>query len=256
MSPVRFCYLGSGSKGNAALVEAGGTRVMVDCGFSSAEVERRLARAGREPGDLDALLVTHEHGDHIGGVARFARRHSIPVWMTAGTFAGAPDRDLPELRLFNCHETFCLGDLQITPVPVPHDAREPCQFVFGDGGFRLGILTDTGHVTPHIIASLRDCDALMVECNHDPQMLACGPYPTALKARVGGRLGHLNNEQAAGLVERLETGRLQHLVAVHISEVNNTAALARRALARAVGARDDEIETVCQQAGIGWRELR
>lgn len=253
---LRFSYLGSGSKGNAALVEAGGTCVMVDCGFSVAETERRLARLQRAPGDVAAILVTHEHGDHIGGVARFARRHNIAVWMTAGTYAGAPDRDLPGPQLFSCHESFVLGDLVVRPMPVPHDAREPCQFVFEDGRRRLGILTDTGHITAHIIDSMAGCDALVVECNHDPRMLENGPYPAPVKRRVGGRLGHLNNDQAAALVGQLDTSDLQHLVAVHISEVNNTTDLAREALAAATGGGVDDIETVCQDDGIGWRELR
>jgi len=255
-TPLRFAYLGSGSKGNAALVEAGATCVMVDCGFSVAEAERRLARLQRAPGDLGAILVTHEHGDHISGVARFARRHEIPVWMTPGTHAGAPDRDLPEINFFSCHERFSLGDLGVRPMPVPHDAREPCQFVFEDGRHRLGILTDTGHITPHIVDSMAHCDALVVECNHDTQMLQLGPYPVTVKRRVGGRLGHLNNGQAASLVTSLDGSRLQHLVAVHISEVNNTMDLACQALAEAVGGRPEEVETVSQKDGIGWRELR
>jgi len=253
---LRFAYLGSGSKGNAALVEAGATCVMVDCGFSVAETERRLARLQRTPADLAAILVTHEHGDHISGVARFARRHGISVWMTPGTHAGAPDRDLPDLELFSCHECFSLGDLGVRPMPVPDDAREPCQFVFEDGRHRLGILTDTGHITPHIVDSMAECDALVVECNHDTQMLQIGPYPATIKRRVGGRLGHLNNGQAASLVTDLDTSRLQHLVAVHISAVNNTMDLACQALACAVGGRPDDVETVCQKGGIGWRELR
>lgn len=253
---MRFAYLGSGSKGNAALVEAGGTTVMLDCGFSVAEVEARLARLGRAPGDVDAVVVTHEHSDHIAGVARFARRHRVPVWMTPGTWAATRDRDIPDLRLFSCHQPFELGDLELEPMPVPHDAREPCQFVFSDGASRLGILTDAGHVTAHISARLKTCDALVIECNHDVDMLLDGPYPRHLKERVVGQLGHLNNGQAGDLVAGLESRRLQHVVAVHVSEVNNTPALARGALAAGLGCDPAEIELACQAGGLNWLTLR
>lgn len=253
---MRFAYLGSGSKGNSALVESGDTCVMIDCGFSVAGTEARLARLGRRPEDIDALLVTHEHSDHIGGVARVARRHGIPVWMTAGTWAGTRDRDFPKPTLFNCHSAFSIGAIEITPMPVPHDAREPCQFVFHDGQRRLGILTDTGHVTRHILDHLCGCDGLVIECNHDVDMLMRGPYPMKVKRRVVGDLGHLNNEQAAALVDKIDCDRLQHLVAVHISEVNNTRDLAVESLASAAGAEAGDIEAACQDGGLDWRDLR
>jgi phosphoribosyl 1,2-cyclic phosphodiesterase len=252
---VRFAYLGSGSKGNAALIEAGSTTLMLDCGFSVTSVESRLARRDRSPADVDGLVVTHEHADHIGGVARFARRHRVPVWMTPGTWAVARDRDIPDLRLFSCHETFSIGDLELEPMPVPHDAREPCQFVFGDGARRLGILTDTGHVTPHISARLRTCDALVVECNHDVDMLLEGPYPMRLKERVRGQLGHLNNGQAGALAAGVDATRLQHVVAVHISEVNNTPGLARTALAEGLGCDEADIGLAAQDEGLDWLTL-
>jgi len=252
---IRFSYLGSGSKGNAALVSAGDTCVMIDCGFSVAAAEARLARLDLQADAIDAILVTHEHSDHIGGVARLARRHRLPVWMTPGTHAAAPDKELPGLRLFNCHEPFSIGDLWIEPMPVPHDAREPCQFVFSDGDCRLGILTDTGHVTRHITECLSRCDALVVECNHDLDMLMRGPYPLTVKRRVAGDLGHLNNDQAAALVGAIDKDRLQHLVAVHISETNNTRDLAVEALAAALGTHEREIGAACQSGGLGWRQI-
>lgn len=252
---IRFAYLGSGSKGNSALVASGGTCVMIDCGFSVAAAGARLSRLGQEPGAIDALLVTHEHSDHIGGVARMARRYGIPVWMTPGTWAAAPDRDMPEVQLFNCHEPFEIGDLRIEPMPVPHDAREPCQFVFTDGARRLGILTDAGHVTAHMQERLAGCDALVLECNHDLDMLMRGPYPPPLKRRVAGQLGHLNNGQSAALVAALDGRRLQHLVAVHISETNNTRELAVGALASALGVPGHEIGAACQRGGLDWRRI-
>lgn len=252
---MRFASLGSGSRGNATLVERGDTLLMVDCGFSCAEAERRLQRLGRSAAQLSAILVTHEHADHIGGVARLARRHRIPVWMTAGTAAMQRDGELPEQHGFNGHESFAIGELEIHPFPVPHDAREPCQFVFSDGAQRLGILTDAGSVTEHMVRSLDGCDALLLECNHDPHMLAMGPYSPHLKARVGGRLGHLSNPQAAALLVRLDSRRLQHLVAAHLSDKNNTPELARQALQAVTGGGDDGLVIADQAEGFGWREL-
>jgi phosphoribosyl 1,2-cyclic phosphodiesterase len=253
---VRFAYLGSGSRGNAALIQAGGTTLMLDCGFSLAETERRLQRAGVEPSALGAIVVTHEHSDHLNGVARLARKYRIPVWMTRGTHAAWGDSDVPVLEFCCTHTPFALGDIGLSPYPVPHDAREPCQFVFSDGRRRIGVLSDAGHITPHIRASLGGCDALLLECNHDPGLLAAGPYPDSLKQRVGGPLGHLSNGQAAALLGEIETGRLQHMVVAHISETNNRPALARAAVAGALNCAEDWIAVADQDAGLEWREVR
>ena len=252
---MEVCVLASGSSGNSILVRSGETSVLVDVGVSALQIKKRLECFGRSPTDVDAIFLTHEHSDHIGGVARLARRHGIPVWMTPGTWSAAPDRDIPEPHLFNCHENFEIGGLLVEPMPVPHDAREPCQFVVSDGTRRLGILTDSGHVTRHIVTTLSSCDALVVECNHDLDMLMRGPYPAAVKQRVAGELGHLNNEQAADLVAQIDAGRLQHLVAVHISDTNNTRELAVDSLAAALDVCRDEIEAACQNEGLGWREV-
>ena len=197
---MRFASLGSGSRGNATLVEAGSTRLLVDCGFSARETERRLNQLDVAASSLDAILITHEHGDHIRGVGAMARRYCLPVWMTGGTRRQGRCGELPDEHGFSSHQAaFTIGDIQIAPFPVPHDAREPAQFIFSDGSSRLGMLTDSGAITPHIVEFLQECDALMLECNHDTDMLAHGPYPPSLQARVGGKLGHLNNQQAADL---------------------------------------------------------
>jgi len=253
---MRFASLGSGSRGNATLVEAGATRLLLDCGFSCAETEKRLARLGLEPGQIDAILVTHEHSDHIAGVARFSRRFDIPVWMTAGTEAVHRGGELAAWHCFSSHERFFIGDVLIDPYPVPHDAREPCQFVFSDGAVRLGVLTDAGSITAHMIRALDDLDALILECNHDPEMLACGPYPPRLQQRVGGRYGHLSNQQAADLLKQIDTARLQHLVAAHLSEKNNRVELARRALAQALCCTAQDISVAEQDSGFAWRDIR
>ncbi len=253
---LRFACLGSGSRGNALLVEAGQTCILVDNGFSLRETRKRLGAVGREPHDVAAILVTHEHSDHLNGVAALARRHNIPVWTTRGTAGHASLRDLAQLRILNCHTAFGIDDLEIQPYPVPHDAREPCQFVFSEGGCRFGMLTDAGYITPHIVDRLGACDALFLECNHDVPMLAQGPYPQALKARVAGRFGHLSNTQAAGLLAAISVSALQHLVAGHLSEQNNTPALASTALSRVLGCEDDWVAIAPQDACLAWREVR
>lgn len=252
---IRFAILGSGSRGNATLVEYQGTRVLVDCGFNAREAVSRLTRLGVEPESLSAILVTHEHSDHLGGVARTARRLKVPVYMTHGTYAVWDDRDVPAVVRFSPHQAFAIGALQVAPYPVPHDAREPCQYVLSGGGRRVGILSDAGHVTPHMRAVLSDCDALMLECNHDPELLRIGPYSPSLKRRVGGDLGHLSNPQAAALLRGLGIARLQHLVLTHLSETNNTPAHAREAVCTALGFDADWIACAAQNSGLDWREV-
>lgn len=252
---MRFASIGSGSRGNATLVEKNSTCIMVDCGFSAKEVERRMVSFGKSPADIDALLVTHEHGDHIRGIGTLSRKYKIPVYMTHGTRRQADVGDIAELIEFDCHEPFAIGDLEVTPFPVPHDAREPSQFVFSDGASRFGMLTDTGSITAHIRAHLSHCDALLLECNHELDMLRNGEYPESLKRRVGGDLGHLNNTQSAGLLQSIETGKLRHLVAAHLSEKHNTPGLARDALSDALGCEKDWIGIIDQDAGLPWRQI-
>lgn len=252
---MRFAWLGSGSRGNAALVESDGCRVMVDCGFGLREAERRLARLGVAADTVDAILVTHEHSDHIGGVAAFAARHGTRVMATRGTARGFRQGVPARLEYISAHQPFELGPLAVTPVAVPHDAREPCQFVFGDGAARLAVVTDLGRVTPHVVQMLEGCDALALECNHDEGMLAAGPYPPQLKRRVGGNLGHLSNAQAAGLLQALLPARLKHVVALHLSEANNRPELAQDALAAVLGCGAGEIAVADQAEGLGWRQL-
>lgn len=254
---MRFALLGSGSEGNALVVEAGGTRLLMDCGFTLTETGARLARLGLDEGQLSGIVVTHEHGDHISGVARLARRHQLPVWLTHGTRRQHAKAlaDLPNITEINPHVAFAIGAIEVQPYPVPHDAAEPVQYVFGDGAVRLGVLTDVGCTTPHIEGMLNGCDALVLECNHDTQMLADGDYPQSLKRRVGGRMGHLNNDEAAELLARLDTGKLRHIVAAHLSQKNNRTELAVAALSGALNCAADWIAVATQEQGLDWREL-
>ena len=258
---MRFASLGSGSKGNALLIEAGSTRVLLDCGFGPRNLAQRCQRLGIEADTLDAILVTHEHSDHVAGAFACARRYAAALYMTQGTLAGVrrgvaeTNADGIVLNLIDSHAAFTIGDLLIQPFPVPHDAREPVQFVLADGQHRLGVLTDLGVATPHVRESLSACDALVLECNHDAAMLAAGNYPPALKRRIGGRFGHLDNAAAADLLAQLDRGRLRHLIAAHLSEHNNTPELARRALANVMGCAPEWIGVADQELGFSWRAL-
>lgn len=252
---MRIASLGSGSRGNATIIEDGDTCILVDLGFSLKETVSRLRRIGREPEDVSAILVTHEHADHIHGVAPFARKFGTTVYMTPGTFSAHTKGRIPDLKAVNCHRGFRVGSLGIEPVPVPHDAREPCQYIVSSKGKRVGVLTDLGHITPFVQERYRDCDAMLLECNHDLDMLEQGPYPFSLKRRVGGIHGHLNNEQSAGLVQSVELGRLQHLILCHISEQNNKPELAVRALQPSLDAWGGVMHVAQQQQGFDWIDV-
>lgn len=252
---ISFTSLGSGSKGNATLVKVGKTQVLIDCGFTLKEVTRRLQQQQVDPRELTAVLVTHEHGDHIGGVGALCRRYNLPLFTTPGTRLSGRLGQLPDWRKIDPEHPFAVGDLEVWPVTVPHDAREPVQFILGNGASRLGVLTDLGSITPHVIRHYRRCQGLILEANHDPTMLAQGPYPPSLKRRVAGDYGHLSNQQAAELLLRLDAGQLQHLVASHLSEQNNCPDLARQTLAASLNCTPDWIALADQEAGLSWRQL-
>ena len=257
---MRFSSLGSGSAGNSLVVEAKNTKVMLDCGFSIKETVLRLSRLQLTPSDLTGIVITHEHDDHAGGAFKLAAKYKIPVWLTYGTLKMVT-RYMPSQHnlLFNVidsHQLFAINDIQVQPYPVPHDAREPIQCVFSDGNYKLGVLTDVGRSTPHIEECLSGCNALVLECNHDASMLQSGPYSWTLKQRVGGNLGHLDNEGSADLLSKLDNSQLQHLVAAHLSAKNNTVALAQAALARVLGCDPDWIGVADQSLGFDWRTIR
>ncbi|HNF88689.1 MAG TPA: MBL fold metallo-hydrolase [Thiobacillaceae bacterium] len=254
---MRFGCLGSGSKGNAWLVEAGDTRILVDCGFGVRETGRRMGRLGIEVASLSAILVTHEHSDHGRGAAKVAQAARCPVWLSHGsqTMLEAMGEAPTSPRILAGHQVFAVGDLEITPYPVPHDAREPVQFLFSDGDRRFGLLTDAGHVTAHMERILEGCDALALECNHDVAKLEAGGYPAALKRRILGRYGHLDNAAAAALLARVAGPGLKHVVAAHLSEENNAPELARSALAGALGCEEHWIGVADQEDGLNWREI-
>lgn len=259
---MRYASLGSGSEGNGLVVQGAvdGTRrdaLLIDCGFGLRVARERLTALSIEPDRLAAILVTHEHSDHIGGVYRLAAAHDIPVYLTHGTLvaAGPPQRPV-RLNIVHPDECFDVAGLRVLPVPVPHDAREPVQFVIDDGRCRLGVLTDLGHGSPHVLRAYSGLDALVLECNHDRAMLAANPrYPPSLKRRIGGPWGHLSNDAAAGLLAGLDRSRLRRLAAAHLSAHNNTQALARSALAAVLGGTEDDVAVAEQGSGLAWTEI-
>jgi len=252
---VQFCSIGSGSKGNGTLIRKGETCILIDNGFTLKEFENRLAQKGLTPLNLTAILITHEHSDHIKGVGPLARKYRIPVYCSHGTAQHEGLGKIPTLKIIDSHSQFDINELSITPVVVPHDAREPTQFVVQANDFRVGILTDLGSLTPHIIQSYQDCHGLLIETNHDVSMLRRGPYPPKLKVRVEGHLGHLNNEQAYEFLTKTQLKQLQFVVATHISEQNNTVDLAINSIARALNCEPEFVILATQESGFDWCEL-
>jgi phosphoribosyl 1,2-cyclic phosphodiesterase len=295
---VRFTVLASGSKGNATVLSGGRTRILVDCGLSCRELFRRMRQVGEEPETLDAILITHEHSDHVGGVAVTARKLGIPVYFTEGTHRawmrwisprrqmtyaqwlerirkqaterqaeadvaaeeGDPDEGdvveaaetsqeaaepvepvkakdptwLPAVEYFQAGEPFEIGDIAISSFTIPHDAADPVGFVFQAEGVRIGFATDLGYIPPNVKAQLKELDLLLLESNHDLEMLRDGPYPWAVKQRVLSRVGHLSNEAAAEFLEKGYDGQAAYVILAHLSESNNLPDLARVTAERAL----------------------
>ncbi len=254
---MRFASLGSGSDGNGLLVEVDGTRILADCGFTLSDAVARLARRGIDPASISAILITHEHDDHVGGAARFARKFGVPVWLTHGTLQAVAEQfsEVAGIEFFGCDQRFAIGAIEVEPYTVPHDAREPAQFVFSDGAARLGLLTDAGSLTAHMQAVLSGLDALVLECNHDLDMLWEGGYPQHLKQRIAGKFGHLDNATAAQLLAAVDCSRLKHLIAAHLSQQNNTPELASAALAQALNCEREWVGVATQRDGFDWRQV-
>ena len=256
---MRFASLASGSSGNCLVAEAGGSVVMLDCGLALTDTERRLGRAGLEPSQVRGILVTHEHSDHACGVFDFAAAHRVTVYITHGTLTalkaeGKVIEGVP-LQLVNGRQSFFVDGMMVLPFTVPHDAREPVQYVLSDGAAKLGVITDVGKPTPHLQQMLSGLDALVLECNYDRDMLWAGAYPRWLKERIAGAFGHLDNLDSEALLGGIDRTRLKHVIGAHLSKQNNKPALARAALARAMGCEEEWIGIAGQDDGFDWRTI-
>lgn len=254
---LRFKSLGSGSAGNATLIEAKDGHhkdyLLVDCGMPLRTLTARLQQAGVEPEQLSAIFITHEHVDHTGCVRQLAPRFRIPVWMSRGTFIGMESPNFDGLLHWTRDgDTLAITGFQLQPYTVPHDAHEPLQLRCSDGDRILGLATDLGHASAHVIEHLEQCNALLLESNHDPQLLAASNYPDFLKRRIAGHLGHLSNEAAGQLARTLNHSRLEHVLAAHLSERNNRPELAARELAQALNRSEQDILLANAEYGSDW----
>lgn len=256
---MRFASIGSGSEGNGTLIESGEARFLIDCGFSAKEAVRRLTTLDVEPESLTGILVTHAHSDHIKGVSLLAEKFNIPVYMTWGTSTtkGYKKREVPAhlLNIISPHESLAICGVEIEPVAVPHDCHEPSQFVFKAEDKKVGVLSDAGAITPHMQRAYERCDALLLECNHDLEMLRNGPYPPSLQRRVAGQYGHLNNQQAAQFLAHAHWDGLKHVVMTHISQKNNHTEIARDALVAAINCDEGWIKAADQAEGLDWHQV-
>jgi len=223
--------LGSGSSGNCTLVEGRRGRLLIDCGLSARETARRLQLVGCNPKSVDAVIVSHEHGDHVRGAARFSRRFGAAIHTTRATAAaaGLDPHAVPGLSLREASAVYMVGDLEVETFSLPHDAADNVGVVVSCEGTRLGYATDLGYPTRLACERLRACEVLVTESNHDPDLLRDGPYPWSVKQRIASRHGHLSNEAMGALVAEVAGEATRHLVLAHLSGTNNTPDLARRA---------------------------
>jgi phosphoribosyl 1,2-cyclic phosphodiesterase len=257
---IRLTVLGSGSAGNATCIEGEGARILLDAGFSCRELSGRLRAVGVEPDRVDALVITHEHADHVRGAAVFSRTHRVPVYCTRATYRAAGlDRAALHARVeVEAEVPFTIGGLTMRPFPVPHDAVETVGFAVEGNGARLGYATDLGHGAPAVKRNLRECDLLILESNHDVDMLRAGPYPQTVKRRVLGRHGHLDNESAADLAAETASERTRRIVLAHISRTNNHPDLAIKAARRGFersGRRVPTLHAADQWTPLPWFEI-
>jgi phosphoribosyl 1,2-cyclic phosphodiesterase len=235
---LSVCVLASGSKGNAIYVSDGRTAILVDAGLSGIDIEQRMRSAGLRIADLGAVVVSHEHSDHIRGVGVLARRYNLPVYASSRTaLAAAPQLGrIADLRAFRIGLGFDIEGLTLHPFATSHDAQDPAGFTVSASGAKIGIATDLGIATGMVKQHLKECSLLVLEANHDPRMLVEGPYPWPLKQRIKGRHGHLSNEESRDLLGEIRHKGLCHVILAHLSEINNTPEKALQAVEQALGA--------------------
>jgi len=256
---MKVCVLGSGSRGNCTLIESADTAVLVDAGFSGKEVRRRLGLVGRELEDITAVLITHEHNDHVSGAGIVSRQARIPLYANSGTYRATDTRlgRLSERREFGTGERFSIDGLQVHPFAVSHDTADPVGFIISDGTHTVGYCTDTGKITTLIEHHLRGCELLVIESNHDPKMLREGPYPPALQQRVMSNKGHLANEETGRFLRKMASDTLRHVILAHLSETNNLPELALQSARTHLDGQSGRIKVVAaaQSTPSQWFDL-
>ncbi len=249
---ISLCMLASGSKGNSIYVSDGRTAILVDAGLSGIEIERRMKTRGLCPESLNGIVVSHEHEDHIRGVGVLSRRYGLPVYISSKTAAAAPQlKHLKQSIGFNCGTSFQINTLTVHPFSISHDAVDPAGFTIALNQKKIGIATDLGIATAMVRHHLQSCDLLILEANHDPEMLISGPYPWQLKQRVNGRTGHLSNQDSRMLLEQIQHDQLQHVILAHLSETNNTPEKALAEVCRAINPHHTQLtvstQDICSQ---------
>lgn len=252
---MRFASLGSGSKGNATVIDSGKSRVLIDCGFNRKHARIRLQELSLDLTDIDAILVSHEHSDHAKGVVHVCESISKPFYSTYGTARALGWLDHSLWRCIDSHDTFQIQDLNVKTVVVPHDSQEPVQFVVSNEQFKVGVLSDLGSLTPYVIEAYQQCHGLLLEANHDLQLLQQGAYPPSLKRRVAGDYGHLNNQQSVALLSKLLWPGIQHVLASHVSDKNNRLDIVQKEFAQVLDCDWQEVDVAIQGESTGWREL-
>tara|TARA_B110000967_G_C18852339_1_gene545312 strand:- start:753 stop:1523 length:771 start_codon:yes stop_codon:yes gene_type:complete len=256
---MRFCSLGSGSAGNSFVVQDNLTTLLVDCGFGLNETVSRLDRYGVNPEQLNAIILTHEHEDHIKGAFSFSNKYKIPIYLSYGTLKMCKKRindnyDI-NFNIIKDAQPFMINDVQVTPIPVPHDAREPFQYKFESNLKSLAIITDLGFITNYLIESLKEIKALVIEFNHDKNMLINSDYPQSLKDRVSGMYGHLENMESIKLLKAINYRDIKWIAAAHLSEKNNNENLVKQLISDATQKDKECIKIIDQINGIDWLKV-
>jgi len=244
----QICILASGSRGNAVYVSGGSTSILIDAGLSGIEIERRLNSKGLYPEDLDAILVSHEHTDHIKGVGVLSRRFNLPIYMNSKTEKASVSQlgNVRVIKNFECGSPFMIKDLFIHPFSISHDAKDPSGFTVNQNGTKIGIATDLGIATSMVKEHLKGCSLLILEANHDKDMLINGPYPWPIKQRIKGRAGHLSNEASKNLLKELQHDRLKYVILAHLSQTNNTPQKALSEVSRAITRCNAQLDVATQ----------
>lgn len=256
---MRFCSLGSGSSGNSFIVQDNSSTLLIDCGFGLSETVTRLDRYGLKPDQLNGILLTHEHEDHVKGAFSFSNKYNIPIYLSHGTFKMCKKRinenyDI-DFNIISGVKSFMINDIKVTPLIVPHDAREPFQYKFESKRKSIAIVTDLGFITKHLIENLKNIKGLVIEFNHDKSMLINSDYPQSLKDRVSGMYGHLENMESIKLLKSINYKDIKWIAAAHLSEKNNDEDLVKRLISEATMKENEYIKIIDQTNGIDWMSV-